>query len=64
MRTFRFTIKNTDPWALTNKEIIVVAEDKPAAKQLLKEAKYEIQKTSDLVEIKTGVHVIQEETTM
>lgn len=60
MRTFRYTIKNTDSWRITDTEIVVIAEDKVSAKKLLKAAKYDIQKTSDLVELKAGVHMIQE----
>ena len=63
MRTFHFTVTNTDAWAITNREIIVVAEDKVAAKKALKLAGYDNLKTSALVELKDGVHVIQTETT-
>ena len=60
MRTFRFTIKNIDAWAITNQEMIVVAENKTKAKQLLKDSGYDIKTTGELVELKTGVHLIQE----
>ena len=60
MRTFRFTIKNIDAWAISNKEMIVVAEDKTKAKKMLKDSGYDIKTTSELVEIKAGIHVIQE----
>lgn len=60
MRTFRFIIKNTHAWAITNQEMIVVAENKTKAKQLVKDSGYDIKTTGELVELKTGVHLIQE----
>jgi len=59
MKTFHYTIKNTDPWAITDTEIIVIAINKVSAKKLLKEAGHNDVKTSDLIELKTGVHTIQ-----
>jgi hypothetical protein len=60
MRTFRFTIDNPDKWAITDTEIVVIAEDKPSAKKLLTKAGYTVDKTSELIELVEGIHIIQE----
>lgn len=63
MRAFKFTIKNTDPWAITDTEIVVIASSKTTAKTQLKKKGYDIEKTSELIELVEGVHIIQEATT-
>lgn len=63
MRTFRYVIKNTDKWRITDTEIVVIAESKPKAKEMLKLAGYHIEKTSELTELTVGVHIIQEQIT-
>lgn len=64
MRTFKFTVKNPDNWAITDTEIIVIAEDKVSAKKMLKSANYDVKKTHELIELTSGVHIIQLMSTM
>jgi hypothetical protein len=64
MRTFKFTVKNQDDWAICNTEIIVVAKDKLLAKKMLVSANYDINKIHDLIELTSGIHIIQEMSTM
>jgi hypothetical protein len=59
MKTFHYTIPNTDPWGLASTEIIIVAEDKKIAKTLLKTSGYIGVKAKDLTELKSGVHLVQ-----
>jgi hypothetical protein len=63
MGTYQFTIKNNDTWAITNTEIVVVADNKVAAKIMLKKEGYYIEKTSELTELETGVHIVQNKCT-
>lgn len=60
MKTFKYTIKNTDKWRLTDTEIVVVASSKTTAKTKLKKEGYDIEKTSELIELVEGVHIIQD----
>lgn len=63
MKTFKFTVINSDRWAITNKEIIVVAANKLAATEKLIQSGYEINNDSELIELDEGVHIIQEDIT-
>lgn len=60
MKTFNYTIKNDEPWAITDKEIIVVSENKKSAQKALKEAGYSDVSAKELVELNVGVHIIQD----
>lgn len=60
MGAYKFTVKNEDTWAITDTEIVVIADNKVAAKNLLKQEGYSIEKARELIELETGVHVIQE----
>lgn len=60
MKTFKYTVKNTDKWRLTDTEIVVVASSKTTAKTKLKKEGYDIEKTSELIELVEGVHIIQD----
>ena len=64
MKTFRYTITNTDPWAITDTEIIVIASSRATAKTQLKKGGYDVEKTSQLIELGEGIHIIQEQSTM
>ena len=63
MKTFWYTIDNTDTWRITDNEIIVVADNKKAAIKALKDAGYDNIISENLRELKTGVHIIQEQIT-
>jgi hypothetical protein len=59
MKVFKFTIKNNDEWAITNLEVIVVADDKFDAIKLLQEAGYNLS-DGKLIRLEEGVHLIVE----
>lgn len=60
LKTYKYTVKNTDDWAITDNIMVVVAESKMKAKQLLNKSGYNVKKTSEIIELKEGLHFIQE----
>ena len=60
LRTFKYTIENKDEWRITDYILVIVAQSKTHAKILLTKNGYNIQKTSEIVELKEGIHMIQE----
>jgi hypothetical protein len=64
MKAFIYTIINTEPWAITDTKIIVIATSKATAKTKLKKEGYDVEKLSDLIELGEGIHIIQEPSTM
>jgi len=63
LNTYRYTIHNKDTWRITDTEIIIVATDKRNAKKLLADNGYNVLKTSEIIKLDKGVHIIQEEVT-
>lgn len=60
LRIFKYTLKNTDVWAITDHIMVVVANSKIQAKQMLNKSGYDVKKTSELIELKQGIHFIQQ----
>lgn len=66
--TFRYTEENTDEWAISDCEIIIIAENKSEAMKMLKDSDelkfHGIQiKKENLVKLNSGIHIITEKAT-
>lgn len=60
MKTFHYTIKNYDIWAITDNEIIIVAENIDIAfDKLVNYYKKEVFDKELLIELEEGVHIVQ-----
>lgn len=63
MKTYKYSIPNTDDWAITDTEIVVVADNKNVAVKMLEEDfKIKVDREK-LTLLKKGVHIIQHEIT-
>lgn len=66
LRTFQFTYINNDDWAITDTKIVVIAENKRKAIKIVDEHKdrYKWYNTKagemEIIELKKGLHLIQE----
>jgi len=60
MRAFRFKVKNNDDWALTDLEVVIIANNVEHCLEILNGKGYYHVTEEDLIELEEGFHVIQD----
>lgn len=61
--TFKYTVENKEKWALTNTELVIVADSKEQAIEFLSASGVEDINPDEVILLETGVHFIQYEIT-